>query len=275
MANVDQRVLRVGVEVSGGLRWYEGPLGITASGSKGVTDTQNTCSVSIANLSRDVRNFILTETSPFNKNRTPKKLIVEAGRVSTGTARLFVGNITRSSPSQPPDIRLDLEAQTGAFKKGDLVARSGMAKEKLSEIAQRVAADLEAKLTFEASDKLIANYSFSGASLRQVNALAMAGNVDAYLDDETLVVKDRGKPLANRVKVINASTGMIGIPEATERGVKVRILFDLETDLGGQIDLTSELNPALNGSYTIYKIDFDLATRDTAWYLDIEASRNQ
>lgn len=275
MANVDQRVLRVGVEVSGGLRWYEGPLGITASGSKGVTDTQNTCSVSIANLSRDVRNFILTETSPFNKNRTPKKLIVEAGRVSTGTARLFVGNITRSSPSQPPDIRLDLEAQTGAFKKGDLVARSGMAKEKLSEIAQRVAADLEAKLTFEASDKLIANYSFSGASLRQVNALAMAGNVDAYLDNETLVVKDRGKPLANRVKVINASTGMIGIPEATERGVKVRILFDLETDLGGQIDLTSELNPALNGSYTIYKIDFDLATRDTAWYLDIEASRNQ
>ena len=150
-----------------------------------------------------------------------------------------------------------------------------MAKEKLSEIAQRVAADLEAKLTFEASDKLIANYSFSGASLRQVNALAMAGNVDAYLDNETLVVKDRGKPLANRVKVINASTGMIGIPEATERGVKVRILFDLETDLGGQIDLTSELNPALNGSYTIYKIDFDLATRDTAWYLDIEASRNQ
>lgn len=240
-----------------------------------MTDTQNTCSVSVTNLSRDVRNFILTETSPFNKNRTPKKLIVEAGRVSTGTARLFVGNITRSSPSQPPDIRLDLEAQTGAFKKGDIVARSGLAKENLSAIAQRVASDLEAKLVFEASDKLIANYSFSGATLRQVNALAEAGGVDAYLDDETLVVKDRGKPLANRVKIINATTGMIGIPEATERGVKVRILFDLQTELGGQIDLTSELNPSLNGSYTIYKIDFDLATRDPAWYLDIEASRNQ
>ena len=45
-----------------------------------------------------MRNYILTETSPFNKNKTPKKLIIEAGRVSTGTARLFVGDITASSP---------------------------------------------------------------------------------------------------------------------------------------------------------------------------------
>lgn len=278
MTVVDQRILRVGIEVSGEIRWYEGSggsgLAIKASGTKGATDTQNTADVTITNLSKDVRNYILTETSPFNKNRTPKKLIIEAGRVSTGTARLFVGNITKSSPTQPPDIGLNMTAQTGAFKKGDVVARSGAARENLSAIAGRVAGDLEANLTFEATDKQIANYSFSGATLRQVNALAEAGGVDAYLDDETLVVKDRDKPLRNRVKIIDNTTGMIGIPEATERGVSVRILFDLQTDLGGQIDLTSELNPALDGSYTIYKIDFDLASREAPWYLDIEASRN-
>ena len=279
MTVVDQRILRVGIEVSGEIRWYEGSggsgLAIKASGTKGATDTQNTADVTITNLSKAVRNYILTETSPFNKNRTPKKLIIEAGRVSTGTARLFVGNITKSSPTQPPDIGLNMTAQTGAFKKGDVVARSGAARENLSAIAGRVAGDLEANLTFEATDKQIANYSFSGATLRQVNALAEAGGVDAYLDDETLVVKDRGKPLRNRVKIIDNSTGMIGIPEASERGVSVRILFDLQTDLGGQIDLTSELNPALDGAYTIYKIDFDLASREAPWYLDIEASRNQ
>lgn len=272
---IDQRILRIGVEVSGQMNWYEG-LQMTARGSKLVSDVQNQCSVTITNLSAAVRNFILTETSPFNKNRTPKKLIVEAGRVSTGTARLFVGDITSSSPTQPPDIGLSLQAQTGAFKKGEVVARSGQAREKLSALAERIGADVEAEtVVFEAQDKFIANYSFSGASLRQVNALAEAGGVDAYLDDQTLVVKDRGKPLRNRTKVLDNSSGMIGIPEATERGVKVRILFDLETDLGGQIDLTSELNPALDGSYTIFKIDFDLASRDTAWYLDVEASRNE
>ena len=279
MANIDQRILRVGVEVSGQINWYEGSggsgLAIKASGTKGATDTQNTADVTITNLSKDVRNYILTETSPFNKNRTPKKLIIEAGRVSTGTARLFVGNITKSSPTQPPDIGLNMTAQTGAFKKGDVVARSGKARENLSEIAGRVASDMEARLVFEAQDKQIANYSFSGAALRQVNALAEAGGVDAYLDDETLVVKDRDKPLKNRVKIIDNTTGMVGIPEATERGVSIKILYDLETDLGGRVDLTSELNPALDGSYTIYKIDFDLASREAPWYLDIEASRNQ
>jgi len=264
----------VGIEVSGHVNWYEG-LQITAKGSKGVTDTQNSADVDVVNLSKDVRNYILTETSPFNKNRTPKKLYIEAGRQSTGTARLFVGDIISSSPTQPPDIGLQLKAQTGAFKKGELVARSGLAKEKLSSIAGKAAKDLDATLVFEAQDKFIANYSFSGANLRQVNALAGAGNVDAYLDDETLVVKDRGKPVKNRVKIIDNTTGMIGIPEATERGVKVKILFDLQTDLGGEIKLTSELNPALNGSYTIYQIDFDLASRDTPWYLEIEASRNE
>lgn len=275
MTTIDQRILRVGIEVSGEIRWYESPLAITAKGSKVVSDTKNSADVTITNLSKAVRNYILTETSPFNKNKTPKKLIIEAGRTSTGTARLFVGDIISSSPTQPPDIGLNMKAQTGAFKKGELVARSGEAREKLSAIAERVATDLDATLVFEAQDKFIANYSFSGASIRQVEAVADTGGVEAYLDDETLVVKDRGKPLQNRVKIINNTSGMIGVPEATERGVSVKVLFDLQTDLGGQIDLTSELNPALDGSYTIFKIDYDLASRDTPWYLNIEAERNE
>lgn len=273
MTVIDQRILRISIEVSGEMLTFEG-LAMTARGSKVASQTQNSCDVEITNLSRDVRNYILTETSPFNKNKTPKRIIIEAGRVSTGTARLFIGEIISSSPTQPPDIGLSLKAQTGSFQKGNLVARSGPAKEKLSVIAKGVADDIGVNLEFEATEKFIANYSFSGAALKQIGALAAAGKVDAFQDDETLVVKDAGKPRQNRVKIINADTGMIGIPEATERGVKVQILFDLETELGARMDLSSELNPALDGSYTMYKIDFDLASRDTPWYLDIEASRN-
>lgn len=273
MDRIDQRVLRIGVEVDGEILWYEG-LRITAKGDRAVTDTQNKCDVEISNLSRDVRNYLLTETSPFNKNRTPKRLFVEAGRVSTGVAQVFVGDIVSSSPTQPPDIGLRLKAQTGAFKKGELVARSGEAKEKLSAIAQRVADDLEAGLIFEADDKFIANFSFSGAALRQVGALAQAGAIDAYQDNGTLVVKNRGAPRRDVIKVVNLSTGMIGIPEATERGVRVKILYDLETDLGGLLRLTSELNPALDGDYTVYKMAFDLASRDLPFYWTLEASRN-
>lgn len=274
MANIDFRILRVGIEISGEIKIFESPLGMTASGSKLASATQNTCDVEIINLNKADRNYLLTETSPFNKNRTPKKIWVEAGRVSTGTARMFTGEIVTSSPTQPPDIGLKLKCQTGAFQKGNVVARSGMAKEKLSSLSKKVGQDIGTSVEFEAADKFIANYSYSGASLQQINALADAGNVDAFQDDETLVVKDRGKPRRNRVKIINAGTGMIGVPEVTERGVKVKFLFDLDTVLGGEIQLSSELNPALDGSYTIYKLDFDLSSRGTSWYYDAEASRN-
>jgi hypothetical protein len=270
---IDQRILRIGIQVSGELRVFDG-LAMTASGSKMANDNQNSCTVSITNLSRAVRNYILTETSPFNKNRTPKIITVEAGRVSTGLTRLFVGEITSSSVSQPPDIALELKAKTGEFQKGNVIARTGGAKEKLSALAKNVSDDIGTTLEFEASDKFIANWSFSGAALRQIKQLSEAGGVDVFQDDETLVVKDKGVPRRNVVKIINASSGMIGIPEATERGVRVRTLFDQETQLGGAITVESELNPALNGSYTIYKLDFDLANRNTEWYYDIEASRN-
>lgn len=275
MTVIDQRVLRVTIEVSGETKVFEGPLAITATGSKGATDTQNTCDITIGNLSAADRNYILTETSPFNKNRTPKRVTVEAGRVSTGTGVVFIGEIISSSPSQPPDIILAMKAQTGAFKKGELVARSGMAKEKLSSLSKKVGADIDASVEFEATDKFIANYSYSGSALQQIRYLAETGNVDVFHDDNVLVVKDAGKPRKNLTKIINNTTGMIGIPEVTERGVKVSFLFDLDTNLGGAIELTSELNPALNGNYTIYKLEFDLATRDNAWYYVAEASRNE
>lgn len=274
MTVVDQRILRIGIEVSGELLTFDG-LAMSARGSKFGSETQNTCDVEILNLSRDVRNYILTETSPFNKNRTPKRLTVEAGRVSTGTARIFVGEIVSSSPTQPPDIGLKIKAQTGAHKKGDVVARSSPAREKLSVIAKGVAKDIGASLEFEATDKTIANYSFSGAALKQVGALASAGKVDVFHDDDVLVVKDAGKPRRQRVKVVNSGTGMLGIPEATERGVSVTTLFDLQTELGMRMDLTSDLNPALDGSYVIYKADFDLTNREEAWFYDLEASRNE
>lgn len=296
------------IDVSGETRTYEGPLNIHVSGTKYANANQNTVTVKIANLSKDVRNYLLSETSPFNKNRTPKKLLIEAGRVSTGTTKVFSGEIISASPtgtnhdgsdtgkskhhggdggkkpaklggkgaaiSAPPDIVLTIKAQTGAFQKGNLVARSGRATENLSELSKGVASDTGTSLEFTATDKTIANYSFSGAALKQVSALATAGKVDVFQDDDVLVVKDAGKPRSNRTTILNIDTGMIGIPEVNERGIKVRFLFNPQTVLGGAIEVKSQLNPSLNGSYTIYQLDFDLATRETPFYYTAQATRN-
>src|SRR6185295_12501760 len=108
MQSLDERIVRVGIEVNGSLKIYEG-LAITATGTKYANANQNECEIKIANLDHMTREYILTETSPFNKNKTPKVLTLEAGRKSTGVSTVFVGNISQSSPSQPPDIALTLK----------------------------------------------------------------------------------------------------------------------------------------------------------------------
>jgi hypothetical protein len=144
----------------------------------------------------------------------------------------------------------------------------------LRNIAAKAASDLGLSLNFEASAKQISNYSYTGSAAKQVEQLGTLGRVNAYIDDKTLVVKDFNKPLANRVRHLSLNSGMVGIPEFTEHGVKVKMLFDNQTTLGGGLVISSKLNPAANGSYTIFKLAFELASRDTPFYLIAEAKRN-
>lgn len=269
---IDQRLVCLGIEVSGAIKWYS-DLAIWASGTKYSNENQNEAEFKVANLDAETRNYLLTETSPFNKNKTKKKIYLDVGRESYGTTRIYAGEITSATISQPPDIILTLKAATADNQKGNVIASTQPGTAKLSRIAQQVAGDLGASLVFEAADKLLSNYSFSGAALKQVDKLSRAGSVDAFIDDETLVIKDTGVPLSGRKVVLNWESGMVGQPEYTERGIKVSYLIDRETTLGGAIEIQSLLNPAIDGNYSIYKLGFDVASRDTAFYYVAEATR--
>lgn len=272
MATLDPRLLRIGIEINGQLKLYEN-LDITASGTKFANANQNECEVKISNLDKATRDFLLTETSPFNKNKKRKLITVEAGRISTGYALVFVGDITSAVGSQPPDIALTIKAQTGQFSKGSIIATNQPGMVPLRNIAARVAQDLELNLDFQAKPKQISNYSYTGSKTKQVEQLAALGRVNAYIDDQVLVVKEYNAPLAKRTRILNQDTGLIGIPEFTEFGVKVKMLFDNQTVLGGGLDLKSVNLPSADGLYTVSKLTFELASRDTPFYYIAEATR--
>ena len=155
MPAFDPRILRIGIEVDGQLRVYD-DLWMSATISKFANPLQNEAEVKIANLTRDARDFLLTETSPFNQLKKPRKLFIEAGRESIGAFALFQGDITEGTPSQPPDIILTLKAKTKQAAKGIVLAQAYGAREQLSTIAKGVADALGLAMVFEAQDKAIA-----------------------------------------------------------------------------------------------------------------------
>lgn len=270
---IDPRMLKLVITIGTTQYIYEDTgditspgLFMTAKGSKYANAIQNECTLTISNLASNEKNFILTETSPFNQNTEAKQMEVYAGRVSTGYALVFSGDITNVNATQPPDVDVIIKSATGQHLKAGVVGINRGAQAKLSAIAGGVANDLGLQLNFQASDKLISNHTYSGSQLGEVTKVGDLGNVNAYIDDNTLVVKDWNVPLKNTAVVVNETTGMIGIPELTEEGVQVTFLFNNITQLGGMVQLTSTNNPSLNGNYTISKLDFDLANRDTAFY---------
>jgi hypothetical protein len=129
------------------------------------------------------------------------------------------------------------------------------------------------QLQFEATDKTVANYSFAGSALRQIAKLGEVGQVNAYADDERLIVKDTGKPLQNVSHVLSAASGMIGIPEQIEHGCRVKYMLDPNTRLGGQLVIDSKINPGMSGKFIVYRVDFEIANRDTPFYNVVECLR--
>lgn len=271
---LDPRIVQVGIELDGVINYYE-DLYITARGTKFGNQNANECQVRIDNLTREHRDFILKETSPFLELRssTPKQLIVNAGRKSYGMSQLFVGNITVSEVTQPPDIGIILNAITGFDYTLKTVAVSLPGQESLKTISQTAADNLGLTLDFQATDKTISNYSFTGTPSKHVKNIIDTGGVDAFVDNNILVVKDIDKPLAGLVKNLSMDTGMIGIPEITEIGIRVKFLLDNEVQLGGIINLTSKLNPSLDGTYAITKLAFDISNRDTPFYYIADCRR--
>lgn len=272
MARLDPRRIVVTLEIRGERRTYT-DLAITVTGTKYASANVGDCAVTIANLEQSVSHFILTETSPFNRDRSTKRIIVEVGRDSTGLSRLFVGNIHRANASQPPDSILTIQGLTGVFKNGDIVSRSAPATIQLSRLAQQVADDLEIPLVFQAKDIPVANYSYTGPALGQVNKLNQIGNINAYIDNEQLIVKTDTSPLSGPLRQLSADSGMIGVPTFTEQGAKVTFLYDNQTRLGGGLSITSRQYPALTGDYQIYKLNYQIANRDVPFYYTAECRR--
>ena len=272
MSTFDPRIVRVSLEVDGRLKVLEG-LAVVATGTKYDNAIQNECEVRIANLDKTTRDFILTETSPLNPLRVPRRIIVEAGRESWGTTQLIEGDIIAATVSPPPDIWLTVKALTGSYYNGEIVSRSQAAAAPVSAIAQGVASDLGLSLNFQATDKNVTNWSFTGGASKQVGSLGALGNFSAFVDDGTLVVKNKTEPLAGTLKIVNKATGMIGVPEVSPYGVKVKYLIDNTSKIGGAIQVESEINPTANGVYCIYKLSFEVASRDTPFYYVAEGYR--
>lgn len=273
MSEFDDRIFRVELSYGTEQLVLDGGLHISASGTKYANSMQNDCHIKIDNLKKETRDHLGTQLTMFNYGQKRKHVKLFAGRVSTGLFLLYSGDIIECTASQPPDIQLSIKSKTCQFYKMDIISQSQNVTASASNIASGIGQSMGLPVRFEATDKTVQNYSYTGSALKQVDKLNSIGVYDAHIDNDILIVRDRGVPLRNISHVLSMQTGMIGVPELTEYGVRVKCLLTPTIKIGGQLELISLLNPFLNGKYTIYQMSFEVASRDTPFYCIIEASK--
>ena len=280
MSQFDSRIFKVELFWTGNKLpdlTLDGGLYINASGMKYANAIQNDCNLQISNLKKETRDHLATQLTQWNYNQKRKHVRLHAGRVSTGLALVYSGDIIQCTASQPPNINLNIKCQTMAFWKQNFLAQSQNVSAPVSQIVNGIGKSLgtpdsPVSVRFEATDKNISNYSYTGSSAKQIDKLNTLG-LTAYMDDNVLVVKDRGAALKNEVHTLNMNTGMIGVPELTDVGVRVKMLFTPKIKLGGILAMQSYLNPLIQGNYYIYQMGFELASRDTPFYAIAYASK--
>lgn len=271
---LDPRLLRVTITLDGDPHVYE-KLAIVAKGSKFTSSVGNSCQIRIANIDKPTRDRLLTEgTTEAQLKPLKNTLTIEAGRESTGFHQVYRGDITTVSGSQAPDIWLTMRSLTGKQLKYETGTLSQNATAKFSLIASQVAEKLGVPLSFSAPDKDVANFSFSGSLDKMIGALGdISYAVDAYLDDDVLVVKPRYEPDSSDFVEVNINTGLVGIPEFVGLGVRCKVILTSEIRVGQRVRVSSLAYPAVDGDYVVYRLDFDLANRELPFYYILEGSK--
>lgn len=275
MASIDPRLIRIGITINGVRTWYEN-YQIHAKGTKVSSTLSSECDIMITGLKSETQNYILQNCRPGSIGSGKRvKLDLEVGRESYGTASYYSGDVFRAHPIPKPDIGINLKCLVGYANKRKIVSRGGLGLyTSLRKIATWVAADNGYKLSFQIPDRNIRSYSFTGSAQDSLEQLESLANSEVFVDGETLYVKRQGELARGRIvyQVSNRYRNLIQA-QATEFGVIVKMMFHPDVTIGSVIDLESDLNPSINGQYTVFRAGFDVKKRGTEFYLNVECQR--
>lgn len=284
---LDPRILRARFYFDEGkdvIEYGEG-FEVSFSASKNVFSYQNYGRVEIRNIKASVRAEMLSQFNQFRQRtlRTPFLPVdILAGRESYGGSACYMGNVIKCSLLPPPDIGVVIEVATNQIDKTKWVTYWPKAPVTYGSLCRWAADQLdlvpEIHLPTELDNAPVRN--FLGGNQGVLEALPVyiqryyPDQVVAFIDDKSLVVKPIEEVVPS-LGVVELGYGtqlpFIGIPEWTEFGIKGKVLFTPSIRLGCGVKARSIMNPTIDGDYVVGKLDYELTSRQTPFYVGFTA----
>lgn len=272
---LDKRVCFIEVETNdNGRRELKRLDGLAIKGrvSRKMGSVLSNAKISVANLKRSQVEYLTTYTSPYINPSVRKKINIYAGYEKAGWGRIFTGDIYKALPDGKPDTWLNIEAKS-LFYQNRIPLSYGLQNVTMEEAGKSIANNLGLSFEWQAtSKKSLDVFNFSGSQAQLIKEFNELDDVVMFEDNGVLKVVDKIAKRGNKTaKLVNENSGLIGVPEPDQFGVKFKCLLDASLYCGDWIKLESRILPMINGYYQVYTIDFDFASREPQFYCEIYA----
>lgn len=283
---MQKRICYIEISAPSGIKQIKN-IALKGSVSRRMGSVAAEAKVSVANLAKDDIEYLSTYMSSYVEPDKRKQIAIYAGYQDSGYGLIFRGDIIQAVPEGVKDIWLNIDAKTNYFNRQNLITYSVTSPVTTKQMAQNVANQLGVSLSWKSkSQKIIDSINFVGAKAKLIDELNKYGDFVAFLDNDVLKVVDKdenapafknsqsetsaGNNSDGSVKLINLSSGLIGVPQATEYGAKFKVLLDPTLNPSDWVKLESEKFPAINDYYQIYSLKYDFSSREKNFYCEIE-----
>lgn len=277
-----KRVVRLKLSGSGGSLTVE-KLKIDFSISRSIGSKQNTATISVWNLTKSHRKMLGEEYD---------KVELEAGYEGGPVGTIFKGSVRDvTHTKETADIKSEMECGDGdkGIGKG-AVSKTFPAGTKPIDIIKHVVGEMPDVSMGEMKgiEELPAYkrpVTVFGWAFRELDKIGRDHGFYWSLQNEKFQAVKNDKTLS-KTTVISRETGMVGIAEVTDKGVKVKCLLRPELQPGHKIDVRSDFLDEPSGKdkrasddgggiFRIASLTFNGTNRGQDFYAEIEANRVQ
>lgn len=283
------RILRVTLGMPNGHVTLNESLNLRIRIHKDALAMQSRASIEVSGLTTQMRESLLSQFTAWNKRKVEMgqisinaiSLVIEAGwrdQAGDQASMVFVGQVVLVDlVTGPPNITVRITCFSSQIDKSQFTTSRAPAKTTYYGYVEWAAREMGLGANFicdtSFNDQEISNparsiYTRAGLLIDLQNIYRPA--VAAFIDDGRLIVKDMNKIInKNEISLI---ADFVGTPSWTEWGVEFTVLFDSTIRLAHAAQLTSIMNPSLNGLYVVMSIDYDLTSREKAFYVKVAGS---
>ena len=266
-----KRVCDITLETSAGYKTITG-LDISFNIKKLMGGGMNEAKIEVAGLSTNDIHYLTTSISSMFSPQSRKPYVSLSAGYQDNYGTIFSGNAWYSTPSQRPNRVLTMTCYSGGEQRIQGVSisiKDATIRSALDSIAKQV----NLPINMQIDNVKIGNISYIGDVQGYFRLLESYGDYNIYIGDNEIIAIKGQTYKGTGTQVIDADTGLIGIPEPTDYGVNIKYRLNAYAQAGGTIQLKSQLIPMINGDYQILTIEHVGQSRGDSWYTLAECKK--